>query len=202
MRKSAKLFAASLLGIAALSTSAKAELVIDITQQGSNVVATGFGTLDTTDLTSASTSSPASAGVNGNDAFVTIGSGSAAVYGGFSGPASFGSGGSGFAASSTSGSVFGIFAGGPSLFAPTGYTSGSFISGSATYDSTTIAGLDLTPGTYTYTWGTGPDADSLVVNIGTVSPVPEASTWAMMLLGFAGIGFMAYRKRKSAALAV
>jgi hypothetical protein len=33
-----------------------------------------------------------------------------------------------------------------------------------------------------------------------VSGVPEASTWAMMILGFAGIGFMAYR-RKSAALA-
>jgi hypothetical protein len=28
-----------------------------------------------------------------------------------------------------------------------------------------------------------------------ISPVPEASTWAMMLLGFAGIGFMAYRRK-------
>jgi hypothetical protein len=27
------------------------------------------------------------------------------------------------------------------------------------------------------------------------SPVPEASTWAMMVLGFAGVGFMAYRRR-------
>lgn len=27
--------------------------------------------------------------------------------------------------------------------------------------------------------------------------VPEPSTWAMMILGFAGVGFMAYRKRKS-----
>ena len=25
--------------------------------------------------------------------------------------------------------------------------------------------------------------------------VPEPSTWAMMLLGFAGLGFMAYRRR-------
>jgi hypothetical protein len=25
---------------------------------------------------------------------------------------------------------------------------------------------------------------------------PEPSTWAMLLLGFAGIGFMAYRRRK------
>jgi hypothetical protein len=30
------------------------------------------------------------------------------------------------------------------------------------------------------------------------SPVPEASTWAMMLLGFAGLGFAAYRKSRSA----
>jgi hypothetical protein len=28
-----------------------------------------------------------------------------------------------------------------------------------------------------------------------VSPVPEPSTWAMMLLGFAGLGFMAYRRK-------
>jgi PEP-CTERM motif len=29
--------------------------------------------------------------------------------------------------------------------------------------------------------------------------VPEPSTWAMMILGFAGIGFMAYRRRNQAA---
>jgi hypothetical protein len=28
-----------------------------------------------------------------------------------------------------------------------------------------------------------------------VSAVPEASTWAMMILGFMGVGFMAYRRR-------
>jgi len=30
------------------------------------------------------------------------------------------------------------------------------------------------------------------------SAVPEASTWAMMILGFVGIGFMSYRRRRSA----
>jgi hypothetical protein len=30
------------------------------------------------------------------------------------------------------------------------------------------------------------------------SPVPEPSTWAMLLLGFAGLGFAAYRKTRSA----
>jgi PEP-CTERM motif len=35
----------------------------------------------------------------------------------------------------------------------------------------------------------------------TISAVPEPSTWAMMILGFAGIGAMTYRRRKSAMLA-
>jgi hypothetical protein len=29
--------------------------------------------------------------------------------------------------------------------------------------------------------------------------VPEPSTWAMMILGFAGVGYMAYRRRRTAA---
>jgi len=29
------------------------------------------------------------------------------------------------------------------------------------------------------------------------SPVPEPSTWAMMILGFAGVGFMAYRRKQN-----
>jgi hypothetical protein len=32
--------------------------------------------------------------------------------------------------------------------------------------------------------------------IGTVAAVPEPSTWAMMILGFAGVGFIAYRRSK------
>ena len=32
------------------------------------------------------------------------------------------------------------------------------------------------------------------------SPVPEPTTWAMMILGFAGVGFVAYRRRKVSAL--
>jgi hypothetical protein len=33
-----------------------------------------------------------------------------------------------------------------------------------------------------------------------ISVVPEPSTWAMMLLGFAGVGFMAYRRKTKPAL--
>jgi hypothetical protein len=38
--------------------------------------------------------------------------------------------------------------------------------------------------------------DGLTVN--SVAAVPEPSTWAMMILGFAGVGFMGYRRRNSA----
>jgi PEP-CTERM motif len=193
MRHSMKLFTAAVLGIAALSTPAKAELVIDITQQGSNVIATGFGTVDTTDLV-AFTTGTSPAAVGGGIAFVGIGAGSETSYVSISGPTSFGSSGE-MNASSSSGSVFGVNGAGQFLFLPPGYTSGSFISGTDQFNGTTIAGLGLTSGIYTYTFGTGPDADSVVVNIGDVSAVPEPSTWAMMILGFAGIGFMAYRRK-------
>jgi hypothetical protein len=43
--------------------------------------------------------------------------------------------------------------------------------------------------------------ESGAVQIATVAAVPEPSTWAMMILGFAGIRFMAYRRRSSAMLA-
>jgi hypothetical protein len=33
----------------------------------------------------------------------------------------------------------------------------------------------------------------------SVSSVPEVSTWAMMILGFAGVGFMSYRRKKKMA---
>ncbi len=89
----------------------------------------------------------------------------------------------------------------PVILVPNGYVSGSALSGSATYDGATLDSLGLTAGKYVYTWGAGADADSLTVNIGA-GGAPEASTWAMLLMGFAGLGFAGYRaSRKSAAAA-
>jgi outer membrane lipase/esterase len=36
----------------------------------------------------------------------------------------------------------------------------------------------------------------------SVAAVPELSTWAMLLIGFAGLGFMAYRRKSKLALMV
>jgi hypothetical protein len=44
------------------------------------------------------------------------------------------------------------------------------------------------------------DHTAFIDNV-SVSAVPELSTWGMMLLGFAGIGFVAYRRSKNSNLA-
>jgi hypothetical protein len=52
--------------------------------------------------------------------------------------------------------------------------------------------------------GTGGGTSGYGGNLTTnplVAPIPEASTWAMMLMGFAGVGFMAYRRRNAFRLA-
>jgi hypothetical protein len=53
--------------------------------------------------------------------------------------------------------------------------------------------------------GNDADYDDLVVRFvvnsgGSIQAVPEASTWAMMILGFMGVGFLAYRRREGTGL--
>ena len=74
--------------------------------------------------------------------------------------------------------------------------SGNMIYGAAVASPTEILDYqDPYPGNPA--WGGGPSAENL-----TFTAVPEPSTWAMMALGFAGIGFAGYRgARKSAAVA-
>jgi len=38
------------------------------------------------------------------------------------------------------------------------------------------------------------------LTVGIASGVPEPSTWAMMILGFVGLGFMAYRRKSQPTL--
>jgi len=54
-----------------------------------------------------------------------------------------------------------------------------------------------------FSFGTGPDTFLAGTRgpfpTGT-PPVPEPATWAMLLLGFAGVGFMAYRRKSQSSL--
>ncbi len=54
-----------------------------------------------------------------------------------------------------------------------------------------IIGLDLTPQATSVTFTTNETAFEFAFT----APVPEPSTWAMMILGFLGLGFLAYRRR-------
>jgi hypothetical protein len=84
------------------------------------------------------------------------------------------------------------------LIFPAGYMSGAALSDSSTYLGATISSLGLTPGAYVINWGSGDHADTLTVDVAGPPAVPEPSTWAMMALGFAGLGFLGYRKTRGA----
>jgi hypothetical protein len=65
----------------------------------------------------------------------------------------------------------------------------------------------LGPGSYGFSYLNGNDATTSgsaeidgYTSFTLTSAVPEPSTWAMIILGFAGVGFMAYRRRNNLAL--
>jgi hypothetical protein len=85
-------------------------------------------------------------------------------------------------------------------------TNGSLSASITTPFTYTVDANDTSNAYYYLTNGTG--YDSITASLATltvsdhVAAVPEPSTWAMMLLGFAGVGFAAYRKKKTGTLAM
>jgi len=60
--------------------------------------------------------------------------------------------------------------------------------------ATQTAGLDNLLGAGTYTYKVSGTGTSTLFQTTFASAVPEPATWAMMVLGFVGLGFMAYRR--------
>jgi hypothetical protein len=151
-----------------LQNVANATYTINVGQSGTNVVAVGSGTINTTALTLSATPPPTPR-VNGNAALIYIGTGN--VQQGTPvtapAPANFGGGGGGVSAtdSSTGDLVGAQAAGGAHIIVPAGYVSGAALSSSAQWNNTTLSVLGLVQGTYTYTWGSGATADSLIVHV-------------------------------------
>ena len=205
MKQANRMVGASAIGAAmliGLSASARAGYVVDLTETGGNVVATGSGAIDLAGLESnvltggmAFLNPSLGAIRTGPPPFTPI-EGYDAVNG-FTGPANFGSGGA-IVASSGSGDpvsfFFGFSASDNELDVPQGYVSNSALSDTSTYNGQTFSSLGATPGVYKWTWGTGANQNFTLV----IGEVPEPSTWAMMLLGFAGLGLAGWRHRRTA----
>jgi len=154
---------------------------VTVLQVGDDVVWSGSGSFNTNSLISNGTDE-LTAGFSAPNAAWAIGDPTPPgptldVYSGVTTfPTSFGTAG-GIGSPSGSGDNFGILPNGTNrnLLVPTGYTSGSFISGSTTYAGATIAGMNLIPGTYTWSWGSGANASTLTMVIeaaATPTPTP------------------------------
>ena len=61
-----------------------------------------------------------------------------------------------------------------------------------------VTGVERSDGT---TWSNNFGVYDTTFAVTIASPVPEPTTWAMMILGFAGVGFMAYRRRSQLRIA-
>jgi hypothetical protein len=195
------LASAAFLALGALSVSnAQAKYVAIAEEEGPNVVIAGSGTFDLTDLSGGhGLDGPIQGFVDPDNAAIGIGTPQAisTALGDIHPPSGgFGSG-SGAIASSGTGDPVGAEVG--FLFGPLNYVSGAHLSGSSTYLGQSFASLGMTPGEYVWTWGSGDHADSFTLDVGGVIPppagVPEPSTWAMMLIGFAGLGYAAVRRK-------
>ena len=166
-----------------LSALANASFLYTLTEAGSDVVGTGSGTLDIVDLGSPITASNCNAGFNASVGLASGGASTGTCTGLFAitGPTSIGFESQIERANTATGDIAAVWGDVQELFVPIGYVSGTSLSNSETFDSETFASLGLTPGTYTWTWGTGQDADSFTVQIG--SAAPEPGTLTLLCLG-------------------
>jgi hypothetical protein len=187
------------IAIVALSAiaapSAQAAFVATFEEVGPDVVESGEGTLDLSALERVGGIFTKSF-VTPNEPSYVVGADGAfgAIYqGALSGPASWGPGSNTFT-KTTSGDLVALVPSSEEILVPDEYAGGQ-LSQSAIFLSASFASLGLTPGAYVYSWGTGDHADTFTIEVGGESPVPEPSTWAMMLIGFAGLGYAAVRRR-------
>jgi hypothetical protein len=178
------------IGFSLSAPPAQAAYVATLVQQGSNVVATGSGTLNLASLSILPGTSATEASIQPIIGVLFIGQALnefVSNYTGVTGPRSFGNGNSDITANSGSGHIVGVDETTPFgvrvLTVPEGYVSGSALFESSTWNNQTFSSLGVTPGTYVWTRGSGASADSFTL----VGGVPEPSSFLLF-----GVGSLRY----------
>jgi hypothetical protein len=183
--------------------------VVTMEEVGSNVVATGSGSIDVTNL-AGTTAVGGCCEIGPTIPFIFLSTGSSEVdyepatpATPFAGPTSFGTGPLAVF-NNSSGPVVGFFGTNPlvdptgDLILPSGYSNDTPLGASVgTFDNATFASLGLTPGTYVWTWGTGAD-QSFTLEIGT-TPLPAALP--LFATGLGALGLLGWRRKRKAAAA-
>ena len=193
MTRTLKLLPLALLLASALAGQTRAGYVVNVIESGGDVVATGSGLVNTTDLSVYFISNTVFSRIGslfnqviiGGPAISTSSGNYVNIYRFIESPSMFFGHGFGRYADMSSGDVVGVD-GSLGLILPEAYVSGSSLSSDAFWRGQTFASLGLIPGTYTWTWGGGANADFFTMNIGVAS-VPEPSTIGAALLGAVGI---------------
>lgn len=193
----AALGAAMVIGACLCAPPAQAAYTLTLEQQGSNVVATGSGTLDLDGLTLGLSGVGSSGEIFPLGAIILVGSAPISFdqYGPVTGPTSFGSGGL-TDASNGSGDDVGINGNIENLFVPAGYMSGNPLLSTAIWDGQTLNSLGVTPGVYVWTWeppGTATD-DSFTLDA-VAATVPEPASLALLALPLGLVMLLATRHR-------
>ena len=194
----AALGAALLIGSGLSASSAHAAYVVTLTQEGPNVVASGSGTINTTDLDFYYSQPGLTPFVAPYLAAIWTGQFPTAIgyfKGAHAGAPSFGSGGTTFA-SSGSGDIVAIYNYPDLLVVPYDYVSGSPLADTSTYDNATFSSLGITPGIYVWTWGSGANADSFTLEA-EAAAVPEPATLGLMVVGLLGARFSGRKRRQT-----
>ncbi|GEM_PF-431105 len=200
-----------------LTPSLQAALSMSLYESDGNVILAGTGSLDlgpkvVTDDEGEETEhnytkfdGTSSASIKPSDANFVLGSSSAQAVDiyyfntaddiGIIGPSSYGAGSTPFTSpdSHTGNAPFGLskLLGSPRISVPDGYVSGAALSGTSTWNSTTLAAMEATEGTYQWTILSG---DTITLTVGNA--VPEPSTYAFSLAFLAGAALLRINRKK------
>jgi hypothetical protein len=169
-----------------------------MTQEGSDVVVTGGGTINTASLDGPDRPHGLQPEIGPNYPSIEMGPTTFSIdlYNTITatGPTNFGTGTETMATTGLQvGDPFGIRFNPTATFIEVPFQyHGTPLTATNTYASQTYASLGVTPGSYTWSWGSGPTADSFTLQIEspTTVAVPEPSTAMGAVVG--AVAFLAY----------